>query len=550
MDVYREYQRWLSYENLNHDLRKELLAIKNNEDEIKSSFHQILSFGTAGIRGVLGVGINRMNIHTIAWATKGLANCLLEQSGGEISVVIGYDVRYMSKEFAEVAAAILADSGIHVYIFPDIAPTPLVSYGIRKLKANAGIMITASHNPKEYNGYKIYGSDGAQIVGSMATQIASELESLNVLEIKVPEFNIENGEIDYIPNIVIEDYKKEVLNVSFNTKLDKEVSVVFTPLSGTGQMVEEVLKSKGYQNVITVKEEKYPDPEFRTTNTPNPENPDVFRLAEETGKLHNADILLATDPDADRVGVEIFDGNEYIFLTGNQIGILLVNYVLNGEIPEKPAIIKTIVTSKLVDKLANKRNVEVVDVLVGFKNIYELVEKWELNGEKNFIMGFEESLGFGLATFVRDKDAILASSVIVEMTAYYKKQGKTLIDVLNEIYEEFGYVDEQLFSLVIDTIKDETLIEKIMEDFNYNPIKAIDDNIKLIETIEHFNDTASSRNNTLIHKFTGENWFAIRLSGTEPKMKFYIYGYGECLLEAKTNSQKIRKTIENRIKAY
>lgn len=548
MNYFRQYKKWLSSENIDDKLKQELLNIKNNEAEIKSRFYQNLSFGTAGIRGILGAGINRMNVNIVAWATKGLANCLLEQDSGEISVVIGYDVRYMSREFAEVAAMVLADSGIQVHLFPTIAPTPLVSYGVRKLKTNAGIMITASHNPKEYNGYKVYGSDGAQIVGSMATQISGQLEKVDPLGIKVSKFNIENKNINYIENNIIENYKNEVLNVSFEKNLNKDISVVFTPLNGTGQMVEEVLKDKGYKNVITVEEERYPDSEFKTTNIPNPENPNVFRLAEQTGKLHNADILLATDPDADRVGVEILNNNEYVFLTGNQIGILLVNYILNKKMPENSYIIKTIVTSKLVDKLAKKGSVGVADVLVGFKNIYELVGKWELIGENKFIMGFEESLGFGLATFVRDKDAILASSIIVEMAAYYKKQGKTLIDILNEIYEEFGYEDEQLFSIVIDTIEDETLVDKIMEDFICNPVKTID-NLKLIETVEHFN-IDSSKDSTLIYKFTEENWFAIRPSGTEPKVKFYVYGYGKDLLEAKANSQKIRKVIENRIKTY
>lgn len=548
MDYFRQYKEWLSSENIDDKLKQELVNIKNNETEIKSRFYQNLSFGTAGIRGILGAGINRMNVNIVAWATKGLANCLLEQDSGEISVVIGYDVRYMSREFAEVAAVVLADSGIQVHLFPTIAPTPLVSYGVRKLKANAGIMITASHNPKEYNGYKVYGSDGAQIVGSMGTQISGQLEKIDPLGIKISKFNIENKNINYIENNIIENYKNEVLNVSFEKNLNKDISVVFTPLNGTGQMVEEVLKDKGYKNVITVEEERYPDSEFKTTNIPNPENPNVFRLAEQTGKLHNADILLATDPDADRVGVEILNNNEYVFLTGNQIGILLVNYILNKKMPKNSYIIKTIVTSKLVDKLAKKRSVGVADVLVGFKNIYELVGKWELIGENKFIMGFEESLGFGLATFVRDKDAILASSIIVEMAAYYKKQGKTLIDILNEIYEEFGYEYEQLFSIAIDTIEDETLVDKIMEDFICNPVKTID-NLKLMETVEHFN-IGSSKDSTLIYKFTEENWFAIRPSGTEPKVKFYVYGYGKDLLEAKANSQKIRRVIENRIKTY
>lgn len=420
-----------------------------NEEEIKERFYKTLKFGTAGLRGELGAGTNRMNIYTVALATKGLADTInsSKQTGEEKSVVIAYDVRYMSREFAEIAAAILAYNKIKVYMYDNICPTPLLSYSVRELNASAGIMITASHNPKEYNGYKVYNKNGSQILDRDADEILNNINKVeNVFDIETIDFKqgLERGIIEYINDDVINSYKKEIFNLSLNNNIDKELSIVFSPLNGTGAIIEDMLKARGFSNVYVVEEQKHPDPEFTTVSTPNPENPDVFELSEKLGKQKNASILLATDPDADRVSVKVKNSNnEYIFLSGNQMGALLTNYILSQlneqELPKNPVIVKSIVTDDLSEAIANKFGVETIDVLVGFKYIYGLVNEWDLTKEKSYIFGYEESAGFGLGTFTRDKDAVSASLMIAEMAAFYSKQGKSLLDVLEELYQEFGH---------------------------------------------------------------------------------------------------------------
>lgn len=545
MDYIKEYEKWKSTKlgfNLNEELNK------MNEEEIKYSFNKYLEFGTAGMRGILGPGTNKMNVHSIAWVTKGFANVLLKEYE-KPSVVIGYDVRHMSEEFAKTAATVLATSGIQVHLFPHIAPTPLVSYGVRELKASAGIMITASHNPKEYNGYKVYNSDGAQIVGSFSGKITKELNSIKMLDTKINNYeDYFNNKIKLIDRKLIDSYINKTRKLSYQDNTNKNISIVFTPLNGTGLMVEEVLKLNGYSNVLVVPEERNPDPNFTTTSIPNPENPEVFRLAEQLGKTVGADVLLATDPDADRIGVKVLNKDKYTFLSGNEIGLLLANYILNSldnNINSKNAIIKTIVTSKLIDKIAEDKGVKVFDVLVGFKNIYELVALWEDTEEYNFILGFEESFGYGLSTIVRDKDAISASVVITEMVSFYKERNENMIEVLNSIYDKYGYIEEEMFSIKLGN--DNSLVEQVMKDFRENPINKIDD-LDFLKTVDYLVDsTGLPKNNSITCFYSGDNWFAIRPSGTEPKLKFYVYGYGKDKKTAKKNASNIKKYIKEKV---
>ena len=550
MNYIDTYNKWVNNPYLQQDLRKELLNM--NEEEIKERFYKTLKFGTAGLRGELGVGTNRMNIYTVALATKGLADTInsSKQTGEEKSVVIAYDVRYMSREFAEIAAAILAYNKIKVYMYDNICPTPLLSYSVRELNASAGIMITASHNPKEYNGYKVYNKNGSQILDRDADEILNNINKVeNVFDIETIDFKqgLERGIIEYINDDVINSYKKEIFNLSLNNNIDKELSIVFSPLNGTGAIIEDMLKARGFSNVYVVEEQKHPDPEFTTVSTPNPENPDVFELSEKLGKQKNASILLATDPDADRVSVKVKNSNnEYIFLSGNQMGALLTNYVLSQldeqGLPKNPVIVKSIVTDDLSEAIANKFGVETIDVLVGFKYIYGLVNEWDLTKEKSYIFGYEESAGFGLGTFTRDKDAVSASLMIAEMAAFYSKQGKSLLNVLEELYQEFGHREEKQISKTFEGAEGQKRVQEIMANFRTTPIEEINGSELILVKDYMYDNTGLERSNTLEFRYD-DFWFAIRPSGTEPKLKIYIYVKSD----DKSNLQQLIKYVEDAI---
>ena len=550
MNYIDTYKKWINNPYLQQDLRKELLNM--NEEEIKERFYKTLKFGTAGLRGELGVGTNRMNIYTVALATKGLADTInsSKQTGEEKSVVIAYDVRYMSREFAEIAAAILAYNKIKVYMYDNICPTPLLSYSVRELNASAGIMITASHNPKEYNGYKVYNKNGSQILDRDADEILNNINKVeNVFDIETIDFKqgLERGIIEYINDDVINSYKKEIFNLSLNNNIDKELSIVFSPLNGTGAIIEDMLKARGFSNVYVVEEQKHPDPEFTTVSTPNPENPDVFELSEKLGKQKNASILLATDPDADRVSVKVKNSNnEYIFLSGNQMGALLTNYVLSQldeqGLPKNPVIVKSIVTDDLSEAIANKFGVETIDVLVGFKYIYGLVNEWDLTKEKSYIFGYEESAGFGLGTFTRDKDAVSASLMIAEMAAFYSKQGKSLLNVLEELYQEFGHREEKQISKTFEGAEGQKRVQEIMANFRTTPIEEINGSELILVKDYMYDNTGLERSNTLEFRYD-DFWFAIRPSGTEPKLKIYIYVKSD----DKSNLQQLIKYVEDAI---
>lgn len=536
MDYKKRYQEWLENPYFDEETKKELKAIANDEKDIEDRFYQDLQFGTAGLRGKLGAGTNRMNIYTVSLASQGLADTIKEYGKDAMNrgVAISYDVRHMSKEFAQISARVLAANGIKAFLHKDITPTPVLSYTVRKLGNISGIMITASHNPKEYNGYKAYWEEGSQILDDIADKILDNISKIGAfenVELISLEEGIEKGFIQYIDESLIDDYIKDVLSLSIEDEaIDKNIKIVYSPLNGTGnKLVRRILEERAFKNVYVVKEQENPDPDFSTVGYPNPEDPKAFKYAIELGKKEEADILIATDPDADRTALEVRDkdGN-YVFLTGNKIGLLLTNYILSrlsarNEMPKNPVIVKSIVTSNFSGVIAEKYGVEAIDVLTGFKNIYAPANEWDKTGEKTYVFGYEESIGYSYGSFVRDKDAVSSAMMISEMAAFYKKQGKSLLDVLEDLYKENAYYGEKLISIVLEGLDGQALIGRIMEDFRANPIKEMD-GIKLLEVIDYKNDeTGLPKSNVLKYIFDDGSWYVLRPSGTEPKIKLYIY---------------------------
>ncbi|MDO4778828.1 MAG: phospho-sugar mutase [Tissierellia bacterium] len=540
MDYKQKYLEWLNNDYFDKKTKEELESIKDNESEIQDRFYQNLEFGTAGLRGKIGAGSNRMNVYTVSLATQGLADTIKEygQEAMNRGVAISHDVRHMSKEFSEITARVLAANGIKVYLHKEITPTPVLSYTIRKLKTISGVMITASHNPREYNGYKAYWEEGSQILDDIANKILENIDKVgdfkNIKLISLEE-GLEKKLINYVDDSLIDDYINDVLSLAIEDKnIDKNVNIVYSPLNGTGNvLVRRILEERGFDNVHVVKEQEMPDPDFTTVGYPNPEDPKAFKYAIELGKKVGADLLIATDPDADRTALEVRNSEgEYVFLTGNKIGALLANYILSrlqetGKMPKNPVIVKSIVTSDLAKAIAKKYSVECLDVLTGFKNIFAPANEYDKTGEKTFVYGYEESIGYNYGTFVRDKDAISSAMMIVEMAAYYKKHGKTLLDVLNEIYDEFGYYGEKLISVVLEGLDGQALIGRIMEEFRKNPIKEMGE-MKLTNIIDYkFDETGLPKSNVLKYIFDDGSWYVLRPSGTEPKIKLYIYSVGK-----------------------
>ncbi|NLX61604.1 MAG: phospho-sugar mutase [Tissierellia bacterium] len=561
MNYLEKYKYWVTNEFFDADTRKELEAIKGNEEEIKNRFYKDLTFGTAGLRGIIGAGTNRMNKYTVALATQGLAATILSkgEKAKNRGVAIAYDVRHFSKDFASIAARVLAANGIVVYLFDDIRPTPLLSYTIRKLGTISGIVITASHNPKDYNGYKVYWEEGSQILEDIATEILNNINKIkDFSEIKIIELEegIEKGLVKYIGKEIDEDYIEKVISSSLRDDVDKEISVIYSPLNGTGnKFVRKVLEDRGFTNVFVVPEQENPDPDFKTVGYPNPEDVKAFEYSERYGREKDADILLATDPDCDRVGcmVKGRDG-EFISINGNDIGALLVNYILStryelGNIPQNAAIVKSIVTGDLSKAIAEKYNVKVIETLTGFKHICGKANEFDKTKEYTFLFGYEESIGYVYDTFVRDKDGVISSMLIVEMAAYYKKQGKTLLDILEELYNEHGYYLNKLISIVLEGIEGSERIERIMESFRKEPITEIND-MKLIKTIDYLKDeTDTPRSNVLKYFFDDNSWYAVRPSGTEPKLKIYIYTRGDNRTLSEKKIIDIEKKVMDKIES-
>ncbi|WP_291632289.1 phospho-sugar mutase [Clostridium sp.] len=565
--MYKEkYKSWINSELINLELKKELDELID-EKEIEDRFYKDLEFGTGGLRGVIGAGTNRMNIHTIGKATQGLADYLNSKYKEDISVSIAYDSRNMSKEFAKAAAETLCGNGIFVNLFEELTPTPILSYAVRELQSKAGIVITASHNPKEYNGYKVYGDDGGQVTDEVASEIIACAAIIkDFSKVKTMEANKAktNGMLKIIGENLYLSYIERIKNLTIRQDLVKErakdLKIIYTPIHGSGNIpVRRVLKELGYDNVSVVAQQEMPNGDFPTAPYPNPEDPKVFELALDMAKDINPDIIFGTDPDCDRIGVLVKDKEgKYRVLTGNQTGVLLSNYMLNSlseinQLPKNGVIIKTIVTTDMVESISKKYSIEVIDVLTGFKYIGEKIKEFERDGEKEFIFGFEESFGYLAGNFVRDKDAVIAAMLICEMTLYYKNKGISLYDALMDIYKEHGYYEEGLVSIEMKGKDGAVKISNVLEYLRVSMKDSIDNN-KIIKKMDYRSslevDLINTREKIIklpksnVLKFVLEDgsWFVVRPSGTEPKMKIYLSVKGNSL---ENTSKKIIDLKEN-----
>ncbi|WP_109605317.1 phospho-sugar mutase [Oceanotoga teriensis] len=566
MNYKEKYLEWLNSPVIDEQTKQELLSIKDDEEEIKNRFIFDLEFGTAGLRGILGAGSNRMNIYTVAKATQGLAD-YINFRGKEYAkkgVAIAYDVRHFSKEFSEIASSVLTANGIKVYLFEDIRPTPELSFAIRYFKATSGIVITASHNPKEYNGYKVYWEEGSQILSEVADGITNNIKNIKSFE-EIKYLDLEKAKEENLLTIigkeVDDEYTRLVKSLAIrDEELDKDIKIIYTPLNGTGNIpVRRVLKERGFKNVIVVPEQENPDPNFTTVGYPNPEDTKAFKYSESLGKKENAEILIATDPDCDRLAVEVKDGNgEYIPLNGNQTGAILINYILESKneknlINNDGFIVKSIVTGDLGKVIAESYGVKTYETLTGFKNICGK-ENELLKQNKTFHFGYEESIGYVTGTFVRDKDGVISSMFLSEAAAYYKTKGKTLLDVLEEIYIKYGYYRENNFSIVLEGLEGKEKISNMMINYRKNFPKNVND-IKLIKYVDYQEekeyDIINNKNsevdipksNVLRFWFEDGSWYAVRPSGTEPKIKVYIYSKGKTLKESENKLKLFKESI-------
>ena len=570
MTYQENYQKWVDCADLPDYLRQDL---ENMDEKTKEdAFYTNLEFGTAGMRGLIGAGTNRINIYVVRQATEGLAR-LIESKGGnekERGVAIAYDSRHFSPEFAFESAAVLAKHGIKSYVFESLRPTPELSFAVRHLNCFAGIMITASHNPAPFNGYKVYGEDGGQMPPHDADALTTYIRAIeNPFAVEVADVEAEkaSGLIEVIGEAVDVEYLKEVKDVNINPALiqefGKDMKIVYTPLHGTGEMLaRRALAQAGFDSVQVVEAQATPDPDFSTVKSPNPENQAAFALAEELGRQVGADVLVATDPDADRVGVEVLqkDGS-YLNLSGNQIGAIMAKYILEahknaGTLPENAALCKSIVSTDLVTKIAESYGATMFNVLTGFKFIAEKIQEFEEKHNHTYMMGFEESFGYLIKPFVRDKDAIQAVLVVAELAAYYRSRGLTLADGIEEIYKEYGYYAEKTISVTLSGVDGAEQIKAIMAKFRNNAPKEW--NVTAISVVEDFKaQTSTAADGTVttlttppsdVLKYTlaDGSWIAVRPSGTEPKIKFYIAVVGE----SNEDSQAKIANIEAEINAF
>lgn len=550
MDIKQTYNEWLENAVEDKDLTAELESIKNNEDEIYDRFYTALKFGTAGLRGIIGAGTNRMNIYVVRQATQGLANYVLKKYGNG-SVAISHDSRIKADLFMNEAARVLAANGIKVYITSELQPTPVLSYLVRYFKCQAGIMVTASHNPAAYNGYKAYGEDGCQMTDVAANTVYDEISKLDMFkDVKITDFDeaVKSGMIEYVDESVYDTYLEKVMEQQVNPGVckDADLKVVYTPLNGTGnKLVRKVLGKIGVNDVVVVPEQELPDGNFTTCPYPNPEIKEALAKGLELCEKEQPDLLLATDPDADRVGIAVkdYDGS-YRLISGNEDGVMLTNYILSckkasGKLPEKPVVVKTIVTTKLINKLCEKYGCELKNVLTGFKYIGEVILNLEKKHEENrYLFGFEESYGYLSGTYVRDKDAVVASMLVCEMAAYYKKQGKSLAEVIDGLYEEFGYYLNQTYSFEFGGAAGMQKMSDIMTAVRDNTPKSIAgyDVVKVSDyLLRKETDVATGsvtdidlpKSNVIALHLADDNAVIIRPSGTEPKIKLYITSVGK-----------------------
>lgn len=554
MDYQKNYEEWLANPYFDADTKAELEGIKADDNEIKERFYQELEFGTAGLRGIIGAGTNRMNIYTVRKATQGLANYILKKDAGKQGVAIAYDSRRMSPEFADEAALCLAANGIKAYVFESLRPTPELSYAVRSLKCIAGINITASHNPPEYNGYKVYWEDGAQITWPRDAQIMEEVKRVTdfqAVKTMEEEQARQQGLLRQIGEELdcryLEELKKLVLEPEILAEEAGKLKIVYTPLHGTGNiLVRRVLKELGFEQVYVVKEQELPDGDFPTVPSPNPEDSRAFAMALELAKEVEADLVIATDPDADRLGVYARDKKtgEYKAFTGNMSGMIICEYLLSrrkerGLLPTNGAVVTTIVSGKMAAAVCREYGAELIETLTGFKYIGEQIRLFEENGDREYLFGFEESYGCLVGTNSRDKDAVGAVMALCEAAAYYRRQGLTLWDQMECLYQKYGYYRESLHTLVKTGVDGLAEINSMMESMRCQPLTSAG-GLKTVEFRDYGRDRKA---NVLYYVLEGGSWICIRPSGTEPKVKIYIGTRGETLLEAEDLLSRLWKDI-------
>lgn len=573
MNYLDEYSRWLK--EADPETVRELEAIKDNEEEIKDRFYRTLEFGTAGLRGVLGAGTNRMNEYVVAQATQGLANQLIKTNGADadLSVVIAYDSRHKSDVFSSLAAQVLAANGIKVYLFDELKPVPELSFAIGYLKTTAGIAVTASHNPAKYNGYKAYGSDGAQLNPELASIVLDEIEKIDLFTgVKKMDFDeaARKGLIVMIGDEVEEAYLDEVQKQCVNPTLAKEkgdtLKFVYTPFHGAGNKpVRKILKRIGFNNVVVVKEQEMPDGDFPTVVSPNPENKEGFTLAIGYAKECGADLIVGTDPDSDRVGILVKnDKGEYVTFTGNQVGALLTEYILsslkeNNALPNDGYVVKTIVSTNIIKAMADAYGIEMKEVLTGFKFIGEKIKESEETGVGTYLFGFEESYGYLKGTYARDKDAVVATMLIAEMALYYQENGTSIFEQMDNIYKKYGYYKEQVESVTLEGIEGLEKIKTIMDNLRENPpttvagkkviaVRDYQTSVREDKISGEKTDILLPKSNVIYLELEDDNNFIIRPSGTEPKIKLYCLLKGETLKEAEELMEKVKIDINNIVK--
>lgn len=566
MDIYKE---WCEDTYFNEETRNELLALKGNEGEIEDRFYKSLDFGTGGLRGVIGAGTNRMNIYTVRKASQGLANFIIKEGAQEKGIAIAYDSRRMSPEFADEAALCMAANGIKAYVFESLRPTPMLSFAVRELHCTAGIVVTASHNPPEYNGYKVYWEDGAQVTAPKDRLIINEVNAVtSFADVKTMDKQeaIAKGLYEVIGAAIddryIEELKKQVVNADVIKEMGKDLKIVYTPLHGTGNIpARRVLKELGFENVYVVPEQELPDGNFPTVSYPNPEAAEAFELALKLAKEKDADVVLATDPDADRLGVYAKDSKtgEYVSFTGNMSGMLICEYIMSqkkakGTLPSNGALVKTIVSTNMADAVAAEYNVKLIEVLTGFKYIGEQIKLFEQSGSNEYVFGFEESYGCLVGTHARDKDAIVAVMCLCEAAAFYKKQGLTLWDQMVKIFEKYGFYREGLETLTLKGISGAEKIQQILSHMRSNPPKKLagydvlsvrdyqSGEIVDMKTGEK-SETGLPESNVLYYDLTDNAWCCVRPSGTEPKVKFYFGVKGASFADANQKLEELKKAM-------
>ncbi len=570
MDDYRKnYEYWLNDPYFDEDTKNELKAIGDDETEIQERFYKDLEFGTGGLRGIIGAGTNRMNIYTVRRATQGLANYILKEGTGSKGVAIAYDCRRMSPEFADVAALCLAANGIKAYVFDSLRPTPELSFAIRYLKCTAGIVVTASHNPPEYNGYKAYWEDGAQVTSPRDTDIVKEVAAIKDFS-EAKTMDMEEAKKSGLYNVIgsdlddayIAELKKLIIHPDIIKEMSKNIKIVYSPFHGTGNVpVRRVLKELGFENVYVVPEQELPDPDFTTLDYPNPEDPKAFTLALKLAKEKDADIVMATDPDADRLGIYAKDSStgEYVPFTGNMSGILIAEYRMRelkaaGKLPKNGAVIKTIVSSNMIDPIAAEYEQKLIEVLTGFKYIGEQIKWFEEQKSYEYVFGYEESYGCLVGTHARDKDAVDAVMCLAETAAWCKKQGLTVWDQMLEIYKKYGYYREGIHTVTLKGIDGAKEIKGIMERIRNNPPKEFA-GLKVKEFRDYKADKALNMetgeekktglptSDVLYFDLDNNSWCCVRPSGTEPKIKFYMGVKGTSLEDSEARLEELKKEV-------